>query len=199
MFSGIVECLGRIVEIKEEGTNRIFNIASPISKEAYVDQSISHNGVCLTVTHHNDEQHTIVAIKETLEKTNLGAYQAGDVINLERSVTLNQRMDGHMVQGHVDSTATCIERVEENGSWLFSFKYDTEYKNLLVDKGSITINGVSLTLVNPTDQSFQVAIIPYTYEHTNFHNLKIGDTANIEFDVIGKYVARYMSKILAST
>lgn len=196
MFSGIVESIGTIRKITSEGTNKTFYVESIISKDLYVDQSISHNGVCLTVIEETqNDQHAVTAVEETLIKSNLGSLAVGDLINLERCITMESRLDGHMVQGHVDATIICKSVEERDGSWNFTFAYKDEYDHLLVDKGSVCINGVSLTLINPVDNQFMVTIIPYTYEHTTFRTLKEGDTANVEFDIIGKYVHRYLSKM----
>lgn len=192
MFSGIVETIGIVEDIKIDGSNKIFRISSPISPQTYIDQSITHNGVCLTVIELDDEAHSVVAIEETLKKSNLDTLKRGDIINLEKSITANKLLDGHIVQGHVDTTGTCTNVDEVDGSWYFTFSYDQSYAKLLVDKGSITINGVSLTVVDPTNDSFKVAIIPYTYEHTNFKNISLRDKVNLEFDIIGKYVARQL-------
>jgi riboflavin synthase len=196
MFSGIVEVIGTIRNITSEGRNKTFYVESTISKELYIDQSISHNGVCLTVIEEpQNNQHAVTAVEETLIKSNLGSLNVGDIINLERCITMESRLDGHMVQGHVDATIICKSVEERDGSWNFTFTYEDKYDHLLVDKGSICINGVSLTLITPIDKQFMVTIIPYTYEHTTFRTLKEGDTANVEFDIIGKYVHRYLSKM----
>lgn len=192
MFTGIIEKLGRIESVEQEGTNYHFTIASDISKELKIDQSVSHNGVCLTVVACDADTHTVTAIKETLERTSLDSWKVGERVNLERAMTANARLDGHFVQGHVDTVGQCVEILEEDGSWYFKFKYQPTEEHLLVDKGSICINGVSLTVVNPIDDYFSVAIIPYTYENTIFHQLNVGDTVNLEFDVIGKYIAKYV-------
>ena len=192
MFTGIIECLGKVVEIKSDKNNIHFSIDAPFTHELKVDQSIAHNGVCLTVTEIKNSIYCVTAIHETLNKTNLGNVKVGDVINLERCMLMNGRLDGHIVQGHVDQTGVCKSIEEQNGSWFFTFEYNASTKNITVEKGSITINGVSLTVVYSHDTSFSVAIIPYTYQHTNFHQLKKGDTVNLEFDIIGKYVARLM-------
>lgn len=192
MFSGIVEATGKVESIEIQGTNKLLKISSPLSADAYIDQSITHNGVCLTVIEHNAESHCVVAVEETLIKSNLNNLQVGSIVNLEKSITANKLLDGHIVQGHVDTTGICKEIREADGSWYFTFTYDKSYANLLVDKGSVTINGVSLTVIDPTVDSFSVAIIPYTYDFTNFKNLLIGDAVNLEFDIIGKYVARQL-------
>lgn len=190
MFTGIIECLGKVVDLIKEKDNLHISMDAPFVKELKVDQSIAHNGVCLTVTAIKNSIYTVTAINETLQKTNLGKLQVGDYVNLERCLLMNGRIDGHIVQGHVDQTGICKSVAEQNGSWLFSFEYDAATKNLTVEKGSVTINGVSLTVVNSKISDFSVAIIPYTYEHTNFSFLKQGDPVNIEFDIIGKYVAK---------
>jgi riboflavin synthase len=192
MFTGIIEATGRIISIHVEGTNKRFTVESSISSALKPDQSVSHDGVCLTVVGVNGNHHEVVAVDETLSRSNLGHKQKGNVLNLERSVSLNARMDGHIVQGHVDDTAIVNRIVAKNGSWIFEFSYRKKEAALLVDKGSVSINGVSLTVIKPKRKKFSVAIIPYTYEHTNFRDLKEGDTVNIEFDIIGKYVQRMM-------
>lgn len=195
MFTGIVEKYGIITDIQSEGSNKHFTIESSISKEAYIDQSISHNGVCLTVIKHDEDCHTVTAIDETLKLTNLNTLKIGDLINLERCMLPTTRMDGHMVQGHVDTTATCSDVCAIDGSWYYTFEIDQSYMDLIVSKGSICINGVSLTVVEPQENTFKVAIIPYTYENTNFKTFEMGSKVNIEFDIIGKYVQQYMSRI----
>ncbi|MCR5861322.1 riboflavin synthase [Flavobacterium sp. J372] len=190
MFTGIIETFGIIENIREEGDNRHFTLKSPITHELKIDQSVAHNGVCLTVVAIEGDTYTVTAIKETLSKTNLGQWKTGQKVNLERAMKLGDRLDGHIVQGHTDQTGTCTEIREAAGSWYFTFEYDPGYNNITIEKGSITINGVSLTVVDSKDNSFSVAIIPYTYEHTNFHEFEVGTTVNLEFDVIGKYVAR---------
>jgi len=192
MFTGIIEQLGHITAIQKEGENIHFTVKSPFTNELKVDQSVAHNGTCLTVVSINDDEYTVTAIHETLEKTNLGEWKVGTKVNLERCMQMNGRLDGHIVQGHVDTTATCKNIEDQNGSWKFTFNYLTE--QVTVEKGSITVNGVSLTVVDSKDRQFSVCIIPYTYEHTNFHQLKVGDKINLEFDIIGKYVARLMGK-----
>lgn len=192
MFTGIIESLGKVIAIEKSGSNITFTINSPISNSLKVDQSVAHNGVCLTVIAMNDNQHQVTAIDETLQKTNMKFLQIGSEINLERCLKLGERLDGHMVQGHVDQTAKCIQRTEENGSWIFSFEYDATQNNITVEKGSICINGVSLTVIHSQRNSFSVAIIPYTYEHTVFHLIKVGDEVNLEFDILGKYITRWM-------
>ena len=192
MFTGIIESTGIIKEVIDEGSNKTFWISSPISKELKVDQSLSHNGVCLTVEEIKDGMHRVTAIEETLLKTDLANWKAGSIINLERCMHLNGRLDGHIVQGHVDCTATCIEVVEKAGSWEYIFAFAEEFAAFIIEKGSVTINGISLTCFNITHNSFTVAIIPYTFEHTNMSTLKKNDHVNIEWDVIGKYVSRMM-------
>ena len=192
MFTGIIEASGEVASIQKEGDNIHLEIKSELAPQLSIDQSVSHNGVCLTVVELKDGSYVVTAIKETLDKTNLGGLSVGDRVNLERAMKLGDRLDGHIVQGHVDQTARCIGIEENNGSWYFSFEYDDGAQNITIEKGSITINGVSLTVVSSKDNGFSVAIIPYTYEHTNFNSLKSGDTVNLEFDVVGKYVARLM-------
>ena len=190
MFTGIIETLGKVTEITQQGTNASFWLESKISNELKVDQSLSHNGVCLTVEEIIGNQYKVTAIDETLKKTNLGKLEVDSLVNLERCLQMNGRLDGHIVQGHVDSTASCLEIIEKEGSWEYNFEIDTSFASLIIEKGSITLNGISLTLFNVTNKSFTVAIIPYTYEHTNLKNLKVGETVNVEFDMIGKYVNR---------
>jgi len=199
MFSGIVEALQPIVAIEEVGTNIIFTINEDFDEPLYIDQSISHNGVCLTVIEMTDKTYKVEAIKETLERSNLGSLKVGDYVNLERSIRLNTRMDGHMVQGHVDNTAIMKSVADENGSWVFSFELPAGSSTLVIPKGSITINGISLTVMKIEGDSVSVAIIPYTYEHTNLKSLTPGDLVNIEFDAIGKYVIGYLEKTSASS
>jgi len=195
MFTGIIEALGEVTSIESSGSNLTFWISSSISNELKIDQSISHNGVCLTVEEVSSGKHRVTAIAETLQKTNLGNLKTGDLLNLERCMTMNGRIDGHIVQGHVDCTATCTNIIEKEGSWEFQFEFERKFKSLLIEKGSVCINGTSLTVFNLTDNSFQVAIIPFTYEHTNIHQLKLNDNVNIEFDMIGKYVNRIMERV----
>lgn len=192
MFSGIIEMTGRIHEIRSEGTNKIFTIASDLSKDTYIDQSIAHNGVCLTVVAQTSDHHTVVAVQETLLRSNIGNLDVGAVVNLERAITTDKMLDGHIVQGHVDDTGVCTHVEEVDGSWLYTFEYDIKNAPLLVDKGSVAINGVSLTVITPEAATFQVTIIPYTYEHTSFGQLAAGDRVNLEFDIIGKYVQRHL-------
>ncbi|MBK9337990.1 MAG: riboflavin synthase [Lewinellaceae bacterium] len=193
MFTGIIETLGVVQKIKKDRTNVHFTIGSPISSALKVDQSVSHNGACLTVVGVFDDHHVVTAVEETIRRTNLGAWRTGTLVNLERCLPIGGRLDGHLVQGHVDAVTTCVEALETGGSWRFTFQYQPTPEHLLVDKGSVCLNGVSLTVVEPHDDLFSVAIIPYTWEHTNFKTLVAGDTANIEFDVIGKYIARYLA------
>jgi len=192
MFTGIIETLGRITEIRQENTNKHITITSPFTAELKIDQSVAHNGVCLTVVAINGDAYTVTAIDETLQKTNLNSLKTGDVVNLERCMQANGRFDGHVVQGHVDQTAVCESVEDENGSWVFTFRYDAGRGNVTVEKGSVCVNGISLTVVNSQESRFSVAIIPYTYEHTNLQHVKPGDTVNLEFDIIGKYVARLL-------
>lgn len=192
MFTGIIETTGEILDIQEEGSNRHFRVASGISHELKVDQSLSHDGVCLTVVEVGNGRHVVTAIEETLKRSKLGHWRVGEQVNLERSMAANGRLDGHIVQGHVDATAICREVDEREGSWYFRFSYQPSPQHLLVDKGSICINGVSLTVVEPQDNLFSVAIIPYTWEHTNFRSIKPGDVVNLEFDILGKYIGRYL-------
>lgn len=190
MFTGIIETLGTIQEIKKENTNIHITINSSITNELKIDQSVAHNGICLTVVAIEDSFYTVTAIDETIKKTNLAHWKVGDKVNLERAMKLGDRLDGHIVQGHVDQTGTCIVAEQTNGSWLYTFEYDEKLNNITIEKGSITVNGVSLTVVNSKKNQFSVAIIPYTYENTNFKNFKIGTKVNLEFDVIGKYISR---------
>ena len=198
MFSGIVEALQPIIAIEEKGSNIVFTVQESFDEPLYIDQSISHNGVCLTVIEINGNQYKVEAIKESLEKSNLGKLKVNDLVNLERSVRMNTRMDGHMVQGHVDNTASTIDVKDENGSWVFRFNIPEHTASLVIPKGSITINGISLTVVKIEVNIVTVAIIPYTYEHTNLKNLKAGDLVNIEYDAIGKYVINYLEKANAA-
>ena len=187
MFTGIVEEIGEVMDVIKEDQNAHFVIKSVISSELKIDQSISHNGVCLTVVEQQEDWHKVTAISETLGITNLNSLKKGDLVNLERCLKVGDRLDGHMVQGHVDSTAKCIKVTEENGSWRYLFEGNSEVKQLVVYKGSICINGVSLTVTKTMNQEIEVAIIPYTYEHTNFQQIQVGDLVNIEFDILGKY------------
>jgi riboflavin synthase, alpha subunit len=198
MFSGIIEEAAQVVALKKDQENLHITMSCSFTNELKIDQSVAHNGVCLTVVAIKDDTYTVTAIKETLDCTNLGVLIPGSKVNLERSMLMNGRLDGHIVQGHVDQTGKCTEVKEADGSWYFTFEYpfDKEMAKrgyMTVDKGSVTVNGVSLTVCNPTDKSFQVAIIPYTYEHTNFHQIVAGSIVNLEFDIIGKYVSRMMS------
>lgn len=190
MFTGIIEDLGIVTNLNYDLGNLHITVKSKITLELKIDQSVSHNGVCLTVININDDEYTVTAIKETLDKTTLRSLINNDVINLERALKLGDRLDGHIVQGHVDQTASCINIQENKGSWIYTFKYNTDFGNITIEKGSVTINGVSLTVVNSEKDTFSVAIIPYTFKHTNFNSLKINSIVNIEFDLIGKYVAK---------
>jgi riboflavin synthase len=192
MFTGIIESTGKIKSIAKEGSNVHLYVQSTLSNELKIDQSIAHNGMCLTVVEVGADWHKVTAIEETLQRSNLGDLKTGDLVNLERAMAAGSRLDGHIVQGHVDQTATCIKVKEADGSWIFTFSLPENRSHLLVDKGSICINGVSLTVVSPTKDQFSVAIIPYTWEHTTFKTLKEGDTVNLEYDILGKYIARYM-------
>ncbi len=194
MFTGIIESLGIIKNIIEEGDNFHITIESDFTSELKIDQSVAHNGVCLTIVNINGNEYTVTAIKETLDKSNFKYVKIGDLVNLERAMILGARLDGHIVQGHVDQTATCIDITEEDGSWVFTFEYDTSKNNITIEKGSVTVNGTSLTVVNSKQNCFSVAIIPYTYENTNFHTFKNGSVINLEFDVIGKYVSKLLEK-----
>lgn len=194
MFSGIVEEAATVVKVEKEQENLHITMQCSFTSELKIDQSIAHNGVCLTVVKKDGDTYTVTAIKETLEKSNLGFLTPGSKVNLERSMRLNERLDGHIVQGHVDQTAVCTALVEAQGSWYFTFEYDPSKGNITVEKGSVAVNGVSLTVVNSKDKSFQVAIIPYTYEHTNFHQIKVGTVVNLEFDIIGKYVTKLLNQ-----
>lgn len=193
MFTGIIEDLGVVVGLKEELDNLHITIKSSLTSELKIDQSVSHNGVCLTVVHIENENYTVTAIKETLDKTNLRTLKIGDKVNLERAMKLGDRLDGHIVQGHVDQTAVCTNIVDKNGSWVYTFKYDPKLNNITIEKGSITVNGTSLTVVNSEKDSFSVAIIPYTYNHTNFNSFIKGTLVNLEFDVLGKYVSKILN------
>ena len=194
MFTGIIESIGVIKAINYDRSNINFSISSSLSNELKIDQSVSHNGVCLTVVSTEEGSYTVTAIKETLDKTNLGKLQLGDQVNLERCLKVGDRLDGHFVQGHVDQTAICTYVGNENGSWTFTFKYDDKNNNITIEKGSITINGVSLTVVNSKKSEFSVAIIPYTFENTNFNSFTVGTLVNLEFDVFGKYVTKLFNK-----
>ena len=194
MFTGIIEDLGVVESLKQEDTNLHLTIKSTLASELKVDQSVSHNGVCLTVVDLTPTSYTVTAIKETLDKTTLNSLKIDALVNLERGLKLGARLDGHMVQGHVDQVGKCTGVEAQNGSWVYNFEYDPSLGNVTIEKGSITVNGVSLTVVNSKDNGFSVAIIPYTYEHTNFHTFEVGTVVNLEFDVIGKYVTRLYAK-----
>jgi len=193
MFTGIIESLGVVQEIKKDKDNVHITIASSITEELKIDQSVAHNGICMTIVAINDNLYTVTAIGETIKKTNLSDLKVGDNINLERAMKLGDRLDGHIVQGHVDQIATCIVAIETNGSWYYTFEYDETIGNITIEKGSITVNGVSLTVVDSKKNEFSVAIIPYTYEHTNFNSFEIGTKVNLEFDLIGKYISKLYS------
>ena len=197
MFTGIIETLGIVKNIRTEGTNKHFTLTAPFVQELKIDQSLAHNGVCLTVVAIENDTYTVTAIDETLQKTNLSFLRENDTVNLERCMPASGRFDGHIVQGHVDQTAVCKSIEDQNGSWLFTFEYDAAQGNITVEKGSVCVNGISLTVVNSKANSFSVAIIPYTFEHTNLHTLKVGDTVNLEFDIIGKYIARILKPQLS--
>ena len=190
MFTGIIEDLGTIEKIESDGGNLHFTLKTSITNELKIDQSVAHNGVCLTVVAIDGNRYTVTAIHETLNKTNLGLLKEGDTVNIERAMKLGDRLDGHIVQGHVDQTAICTNILEQDGSWVYTFEYDKKLSNVTIEKGSITVNGVSLSVVDSKINSFSVAIIPYTYNHTSFKELKVKDSVNLEFDVIGKYVKR---------
>lgn len=192
MFTGIIEQLGIVKSIRKEDKNIHFTIEAPFTNELKIDQSVAHNGCCLTVVEIDQQHYVVTAIQETLDKTNLKDWTIGTKVNLERCMQMNGRLDGHIVQGHVDSVATCVNIEDQSGSWKYTFEYITD--QVTVEKGSITINGTSLTVVDSRSKSFSVCIIPYTYEHTNFHQLKAGDSVNLEFDIIGKYVAKLLGK-----
>jgi riboflavin synthase len=194
MFTGIIETFGRVEKIERENSNINFTFSSSISSELKVDQSLSHNGVCLTVVKIIDKNYVVTAIEETLKRTNLGVLGLGDMVNLERCMLANGRFDGHIVQGHIDTTAKCIEINNLNGSWVFVFEYEKNKNNITVEKGSVTINGVSLTVVNSEENIFSVCIIPFTFEHTNFNKLTLGSIVNLEFDIIGKYLKKLLNK-----
>lgn len=193
MFTGIIEALGHVEKLEREKENLHITVSNKFPGELKIDQSVAHNGVCLTIVELSDEQYTVTAIQETLLKSNLGSLKTGDVLNVERCMTMNGRLDGHIVQGHVDKKGTVKEIKESEGSWYYHIEHKVDKELYTVPKGSITINGVSLTVVDSKPNGFSVAIIPYTYEHTNFHTLKVGDEVNLEFDILGKYVARYMA------
>lgn len=193
MFTGIIETTGQMISAQKEGTNAIFWIKSNVSNELKIDQSVSHNGICLTVDQLQPEAHRVTAIAETLSKTNAGSWKEGDLINLERCMPMNGRLDGHIVQGHVDATATCIEVQTRAGSWEYRFRFDEQFAALMIEKGSVCLNGISLTAFNVATNEFTVAIIPYTYTHTNIQQVQEGSVVNIEFDIIGKYIQRIAS------
>ena len=192
MFTGIIEDIGVVSNLKEELDNLHITIKSTITDELKIDQSVAHNGVCLTVVNTSNDEYTVTAIKETLDKTSLRNLKVNDKVNLERAMKLGDRLDGHIVQGHVDQTAICTHIEEANGSWVFTFSYDSKLNNITIEKGSVTVNGTSLTVVNSKKDSFSVAIIPYTYKHTNFNSFEKGTVVNLEFDVLGKYVSRLL-------
>ena len=194
MFTGIIEAFGKIVNLKKDQENLHLRLDSPLTRELKIDQSLAHNGVCLTVVDTLGDQYTVTAIQETLEKTNLGKLKIGDLVNLERAMMMNSRLDGHIVQGHVDQTAKCISIKTLDGSWNYTFRYNKNSDNVTIEKGSITVNGVSLTVVNSKENEFSVAIIPYTYENTNFKKIEVGHNVNLEFDMIGKYITKLYLK-----
>lgn len=195
MFSGIVEAMARVVAVEQDRENKHFTLECPFGHELHIDQSVAHNGVCLTVVSTDGNRYVVTAMDETLRRSNLGEWQEGDMVNVERSMLMNGRLDGHIVQGHVDQTATCVSIEDADGSFIYAFSYESSPEMIArgyftVDKGSVTVNGVSLTVCEPTADTFKVCIIPYTYEHTNFHALKVGSKVNIEFDILGKYISR---------
>ena len=192
MFTGIIEQLGVVKSIQKESDNIHFTLEAPFTSELKIDQSVAHNGCCLTVVEISGNEYVVTAIQETLNKTNLGSWKAGTKVNLERCMQMNGRLDGHIVQGHVDTTGDCIAIEDQNGSWKYTFRYESA--DLTVEKGSVTVNGTSLTVVDSKTNEFSVCIIPYTYEHTNFHTLEVGSNVNLEFDIIGKYVAKMMGR-----
>ncbi|MDF2437519.1 MAG: riboflavin synthase subunit alpha [Bacteroidota bacterium] len=194
MFSGIIESLGEVTLLKKDQSNLHISLHSAFTQELKIDQSIAHNGVCLTVVEISNDVYTVTAIDETLKKTNISLLKEGDKVNLERCMKLGDRLDGHIVQGHVDQTATCTSVLESDGSWTYTFEYDAWQNNITVEKGSVCVNGVSLTVVNSKDNSFSVCIIPYTHEHTNFKFIKKGTIVNLEFDILGKYISKLMKK-----
>lgn len=193
MFTGIIESLGIVKEVIKEDENIHLTVASSLSRELKIDQSVAHNGVCLTVVKCDENLHVVTAIKETIDKTSLGDWKVGDELNLERAMKLGDRLDGHIVQGHVDQTAVCINKEDQNGSWVFTFEYDKSLNNITIEKGSVTVNGTSLTVVDSGINTFSVAIIPYTFENTNFKNIESGTVVNLEFDVVGKYLTKLHS------
>ena len=195
MFSGIVEAMARVVTVEQDRENKHFTLECAFGHELHIDQSVAHNGVCLTVVSTDGDRYVVTAMDETLRRSNLGEWQEGDTVNVERSMLMNGRLDGHIVQGHVDQTATCVSIEDAEGSFIYTFSYESSPEMIArgyftVDKGSVTVNGVSLTVCEPTADTFKVCIIPYTYEHTNFHTLKVGSKVNIEFDILGKYISR---------
>ena len=190
MFTGIIETMGELVKLEKDQTNLHFHIRSALAKELKIDQSLAHDGVCLTVVDIQDDVYTVTAVHETLQKSALGMWAVGQKINLERAMKLGDRLDGHLVQGHVDDTGKCIEIENQRGSWLYKFKFSRNNSNLTIEKGSLCINGTSLTIFNVSENTFCVTVIPYTYEHTNFHQLNVGDLVNLEFDMIGKYILK---------
>lgn len=195
MFSGIVETMAKVIAVQQDKENKHFTLECEFGNELKIDQSVAHNGVCLTVVKRDGNQYVVTAMDETLKRSNLGLLQPGDEVNVERSMQMNGRLDGHIVQGHVDTTATCTNIEDAEGSYIYTFEYEVSNEMIergyfTVDKGSVTVNGVSLTVCNPTRNSFQVCIIPFTFEHTNFHNFKVGSKVNIEFDILGKYISR---------
>ena len=195
MFSGIVEAMARVVAVEQDRENKHFTLECPFGHELHIDQSVAHNGVCMTVVRTDGNRYVVTAMDETLRRSNLGEWQEGDMVNVERSMLMNGRLDGHIVQGHVDQTATCVSIEDADGSFIYTFSYESSPEMIArgyftVDKGSVTVNGVSLTVCEPTANTFKVCIIPYTYEHTNFHALKVGSKVNIEFDILGKYISR---------
>jgi riboflavin synthase len=194
MFTGIIEAMGKVISIEKDGDNIHFEIESDLAPQLKIDQSISHSGVCLTVVSVSDNSYKVTAIKETLDKTNMGELSTGSLVNLERAMKLGERLDGHIVQGHVDQTAKCIKIDELDGSWVYMFSYNHQAGNITIEKGSITVNGVSLTVVNSKEGQFSVAIIPYTYENTNFKQIKAGSGVNLEFDVVGKYIQKLIGQ-----
>ncbi len=193
MFTGIVENVALISKLEKIKNNLNITLQTSLAQEFKVDQSVSHNGICLTVVDVSKEEYVVTAIEETIEKSSIGFWEVGDFINIERAMKIGARLDGHMIQGHVDQIGQCTELIEKNGSWMFTFKY-TGSNNVTVEKGSIAVNGVSLTVVNSKENSFSVAIIPYTHDHTNFNRLKVGDNVNLEFDILGKYIAKILAK-----
>lgn len=193
MFTGIIEAIGKVAGIEQNGTNKTFWIESPVSAHLKTDQSVSHSGVCLTVEQVGDISHRVTAIEETLKKSNLGSWQLGSLVNIERCLKLDSLIDGHLVQGHVDATGICIKKEEKEGSWEFTFEYPKQFAELIIEKGSISLNGISLTAFNVKKKSFKVAIIPYTFEHTNIQQVNEGDSVNLEFDLLGKYILRRLS------